>query len=282
MTIEGLEKSTYYVYNPIWVKVSGLGHTLKVSLSLNGDKFEFSLDPIGGEVTFDIAKSIRGGLPSLTNKTSIPMEGSVDGVYSVRFFFHNGPDDEEKITRYFMIGGKDSFESNLSPGTNLILSNYYWQGWPAWTSIYANNKITNVALGEFVTPKSTEILYPRHDCESIFLAFRNLKGGFSSYLFEDFQFDKANKDMGFYLIKQTIKDNGTETKVVLNVRTKAIRELYETLEHLAQSEEIYYRTKDVDEYVRISGTNDIKFNYNNKTTDVQFSFEVVTNTVKSR
>ena len=54
---------------------------------------------------------------------------------------------------------------------------------------------------------------------------------------------KANKDMGFYLIKQTIKDNGTETKVVLNVRTKAIRELYETLEHLAQSEEIYYEQK---------------------------------------
>lgn len=282
MTIEGLENSTYYVYNPIWVKVSDLTQVLIINIVYNGESFIFKLEPIGGEVTFDIAKSIRGILPSLTNKTSIPTEGSVDGVYKVGVQFILVGVDIVTLNKYFMIGGKDSFESNLSPGANLSLSNYYWQGWPAWTSVYANNKVTNVALGEFITPKSTEILYPRHDCESIFLAFRNLKGGFSFYLFEDFQFDKANKDMGFYLIKQTIKDSGSETKVILNVRTKAIRELYETLEHLAQSEEIYYRTKDVDEYVRISGTNDIKFNYKNKTTDVQFSFEVVTNTVKSR
>src|SRR5690606_1386918 len=208
--------------------------------------------------------------------------GEVDGVYSVRFFFHNGPDDEVKVTRYYMIGGKDEFQSNLSPGANLSLSQYHWLGWPKWISVYLSNKILNAddSLG-FEWPVIKQLI-PRHDCEHIVIAFRNLVGGFSFYLFEDFTFEKQNKAMGYYLIQKTIKDNGTEITVKLTVRTKAIRGLYETLEHLGQSEEIYYRAADVDKYVRISGVNNVKFNRKNNTTDVQFDFDVVTNSVKSR
>lgn len=281
MVIEGLENSTYYIYNPIWVKVSELAYTLKVDVTFNSQTFTFRLDPIGGVVVFDAAKTIRGILPSIINKTIIPTGGDeVDGVYSVRFFFHNGPDDEVKVTRYYMIGGKDEFKSNISPGENLSLSQYHWLGWPKWRSAYVFNTIRNADATDYF--HVTKQLIPRHDCDHIFIAFRNLLGGFSFYLFEDFTFENQNKSMGYYLIQKTIKDNGTETTVKLTVRTKAIRGLYETLEHLGQSEEIYYRAADVDEYVRISGVNNVKFNRKNNTTDVQFDFDVVTNSVKSR
>lgn len=280
MTIEGLENSTYYIYNPIWVKVSDLSHTLKVDVTFNSETYTFRLEPIEGVVEFDAAKSIRGILPTLNNKTAFPLNGEFDGVYSVRLFFHNGPDDEEKITRHYMIGGKDEFKSNISPGP-LSLSFYYWEGWPAWISAYASNKIKNFDT-DFVPSYLLKKLYPRHDCDHIFIVFRNLLGGFSFYLFEDFTFEKENKAMGYYLIQKTIKDNGTETTVKLVVRTKAIRGLYETLEHLAQSEEIYYRDFNTDVYHRISGTTPVKFNYKKNTTDVQFDFEVVINSTKSR
>jgi len=284
MTIEGLENSTYYIYNPIWVKVSELAYTLKVDVTFNNQTFTFRLDPIDGVVEFDAAKTIRGILPSIVNKTTIPTAGVgiVDGVYSVRFSFHNGPNDEEKVTRYYMIGGKDEFQSNISPGVNLSLSQYHWLGWPKWISVYLNNKILNADDSVGFEWPVTKQLIPRHDCEHIFIAFRNLLGGFSFYLFEDFTFEKKNKAMGYYLIRKTIKDNGTETKVRLSVRTKAIRGLYETLEHLGQSEEIYYRLPDVNEYARLSGANPVKFNHKNNTTDVQFDFDVVTNATKSR
>src|SRR5690606_6978946 len=136
MVIEGLENSTYYVYNPIWVRVSELAYTLKVDLTFNSQTFTFRLDPIDGVVEFDAAKTIRGILPSIENKTELPLNGYVDGVYSVRLFFHNGPDDEVKVTRYYMIGGQDAFESNLSPPGDLSISPYSWQGWPSWRSFY--------------------------------------------------------------------------------------------------------------------------------------------------
>ena len=277
MTIEGLENSTYYCYNPVWVRVSELSQQLTVRI---GGSFTMYLAPIEGVVVFDIAKAVRALIPRLTNKTAFPFGGEVDGLYKIMFTFK--ADLDEDIKRYFIIGGQDKFTSNNSPQTFLSLSNYVWQGWPQWFSGIFDNKIKIADYSDFPGLPSTNILYPRHDCESIFFVFRNLKGGFSQYLFEDFVFEKSNKDLGHYLIRQTIKDSGSETTVNLTVRTKAIRGLYETLEHLGQSEEIYYRTKDNDTYIRLSGTNNVKFNQKNNTTDVQFSFEVVTNTVKSR
>lgn len=280
MTIEGIENSTYYCYNPVWVTVSDLSQQLKVRISYGAISFDFVLNPIEGAVVFDIAKSVRAILPSLTNKTTFPISGIVDGLYKIQITLLEGVSAPVPFYKYFIIGGQDKFTSNNSPGFYLNLSEYFWDGWPVWNSIIYNNNISNAPY--IVQQKEINRLYPRHDCESIFLVFRNLKGGFSQYLFEDFVFEKSNKDMGYYLIRRTVKDNGTETTVNLTVRTKAIRGLYETLEHLGQSEEIYYRTKDNDTYVRLSGTNNVKFNQKNPTTDVQFSFEVVTNSVKSR
>lgn len=278
MTIEGLENSTYYFYNPIWVKVKGISQRIRLRLTISGASFDSFFEPIDGEVEFDLSKSLRGILPSFTNKTTLPPGGVVDGVYRVSVDFKSGSDRED-FKKYFMAGGKDEFVSNISPGADLSLTNYVWDGWPAWRSRYITDEIVNAKV---VSVPNIKRLYPRHDCESLMLAFRNLKGGFSQYVFEDFRFEKSNKDMGHYLLKKTIKDSGTETTVQLVVRTKAIREMYETLEHLGQSEEIYYRTLDVDQYVRLSGTNNVNFNYKNKTTDVSFSFDVVTNATKAR
>lgn len=279
MVIEGLDNSSYYFYNPIWVRVSDIAERIRLRLKTNGINYDFNFDPIDGAVEFDLAMILRNVLLTPTNQTMFFQGQTLEGAYKVHLHFKAGADFEE-FNRVFVIGGSDAWKFNLTPQTNLNLTNFVWQGWPSWQSIFTGTTIKLLNWSSKIDPKN--ILYPRHDCDHLFFVFRNMNGGMSYYLFEDFKFRDENKHLGHYTQDLRIKDSGTETNVSLIVNTKAIRELYETLRQLGKSNEIYYRTHDVDRYIRLTGTNNMEFDYKRKTTDVSMSFDVIINSNKAQ
>lgn len=279
MGIEGLENASYYFYNPIWVVVTDVNERMRLRLKHNGIQYDFNFDPFDQRIEFDLAKILRNILPTPANHTVFYLGQTIPGVYKVHLHFRAGANFEE-FNRNFLIGGADEWKFNIVPQTDLGLTNYIWQGWPSWRSVYNGTSIKLQNWTSKVNPLN--VLYPRHDCEHLFFVFRNMNGGMSYYLFEDFKFRDENKHLGHYTQDFRIKDSGTETNVSLIVNTKAIRELYETLRQLGKSSEIYYRTHDVDRYIRLTGTNNMEFDYKRKTTDVSMSFDVIINSNKAQ
>lgn len=272
MNIQGFENSSYYLINPIWLEITGVEGSLDLIVTISGAMFEFRYYPRNNDLLIDVANIIRNAIPNIQNKQNII--GQMDGSWNVNLRFEDDQDVKE-LNKLFVLGGKDRFENNLPANTNLNITNYFWAGYPHWNSrINSQGIIENTEIqGD---PKYR--IYPRHDCDHAMIIFRNLKGGFSKYLFESFTVPESNKSLGYYFSEHRIKTSGVETKVNLSVSSKIKREFYETITQLGKSIEIYWY--DDGKLRRLSGNNNIEFDYKKPVTEVNMEFELVTNANK--
>lgn len=288
MTITGLEGTSYYLFNPIWVDVVDAPNKVRFNVKINGESNFFDLYPFQGELRFDIGKLVLGLIPNVTNKTTLI--GQMDGAYEVELkigmFILDGGQSGSGITqkKYFILGGVKSYSSNVIAKTNLNLHKYYWAGFPTWNSILSSGKVMNLNM---LDPERYNFkqLIPRVNCTNAFFGFRNKLGGFSPYLFEDFNIIDDNKDKGYYLTPYEPKISGIESTLSISVRSKVKREFYETINSLADSYEIYLYNSDRlidtdDDWVRLVGSNSISINDKNISTDIELKFDVVTNLLK--
>lgn len=276
MEIKGLEHTGYYLFNPIWVEVSQLSQKLTVRIEVNGILNFFDLYPYNGKLTFDIAELIKGVIPDVKNKTSLT--GQVDGGYYATINFAEGL-GYLTLKKMFILGGKNSYSSNVPIKSNLNLTPFFWQGFPFWSSTANGITISNQ---NYIPISNKYRLTPRVNCDNIFIAFRNDLGGFSFYLFEDFNIQNSNKDKGYYITPIEPKTMGIENTLQVSVRSKIKREFYETIEHLSRSIEIYIYNKDkiIDsdlDWIRVVGSNETNFNPKLISSDVEFTFDVVKN-----
>lgn len=277
MTITGIEGSRYFLFNPIWVDVTDAPSRVVFEVSIDGEVNSFSLQAYNGRIRFDIGQLVLGLIKNINNKTNTLM-GSVDGAYSVklkaRTVSASLPPVFDQI-KYFVLGGRKSYESNVLAPVNLSLTNFAWSGFPRWTSRLSAG-IVNTDTDNYVE------LLPRVNCNNIFIAFRNNLGGFSYYLFEDYSIKDDNRNKGYYLTQRDVKIPGVEARQSITVRSKVHRDLYETIRHLADSFEIYVWNQNILEgdanWVRVNGANNaVDFNPKKVATDVEMNFDVVTN-----
>lgn len=277
MTITGIEGSRYFLFNPIWVDITDAPTKVMFDVIINGESNFFTLQSFNGKIRFDIGKLVLGLIKNTTNKTHTLL-GAVDGAYSVklkvRTLTAGTPPIFEQI-KYFVLGGKKSYSNNVTAPVDLSLTNFAWQGYPRWKSILSNG-IVNLEANDF------DVITPRVNCNNLFVAFRNNLGGFSFYLFEDYNIIDENSNKGYYLTQNDIKIPGVDAGLSVTVRSKVHRNFYETISHLSDSFEIYIYNENVfdsdDNWIRVNGrNNNFDFNPKNVATDVEMRFDVVTN-----
>lgn len=277
MTITGIEGNRYFLFNPIWVEVTDAPSKINVNVNIDGIDNYFNFYSFGGKIKFDIGKLVLGLVKNIKNKED-SLLGSVDGAYkvslTVRRLTQFNPPSFQQI-KYFILGGKKSYDSNVIAPVNLSLTNFAWQGFPRWTSQLTSG-IVNTDLENY------NELQPRVNCNNIFIAFRNNLGGFSYYLFEDYSLKDKNQNKGYYLTQRDIKIPGVDARKSISVRSKVHRDFYETISHLSDSFEIYIWNQGIldspKNWVRVNGSgNNTEFNPKLIATDVEFHFEVVTN-----
>lgn len=284
MIVNGIGKNAYYVLNPILVECEGVSGKVDLELTLAGRTFKFKFNNYNGTVAFDLAQIVRGIIPNVKNKIRIEdlkdanqQSTTVDGCYKITMNIRDAISNYTFV-KYYILGGSLDLDWNKPVPRNLSLTNYYWEGFPNWMSIFADGEIKNVNLS---VNSNLLRLKPRVNCNNAFLVFRNDKGGFSYYLFEDFNISESSKDLGYYVNRRNVKDSGTETTPSLHVRGKIKREFYETISHLSRSAEIYLYKETENKYQRLVGANEVNFNQKNQSEIVELSFKIVNNFVKT-
>lgn len=275
MIVTGLEHSRYYLFNPVWVDIEDAPGRVRIDVKIDGESNFFNLYSNEGKIRFDIGKLILGLVKNVKNKENLI--GNMDGAFRVSMKITELSMDLNTIdqVKYFLLGGKKGYATNVAAPVNLYLTNYAWAGFPRWKSIFASG-IVNSSEGDF------NVLEPKNNCDNIFLAFRNKLGGFSYYLFEDYNINDNNKNKGYYLTQRDVKIPGVEVESSVTVRGQIHRRFYDTIRSLADSFEIYLWNQniiDVDDiWVRVNGANNnVSFNNKNITTDVEMTFDLVSN-----
>lgn len=275
MIISGIESNRYFLFNPIWVDVSDVYSRTEFTVAIDGEINKFNLFPYDGKIRFDLGKLVLGLIKNIKNKDS--MLGAMDGAYSINLSVRefSGSGSSFQQIKYFILGGKKSYDFNVEAPNILSLTNFAWSGFPRWTSRMQNG-IVNIDEDNY------EILQPRVNCSNIFLAFRNNFGGFSYYLFEDYEIKDNNSNKGYYLTQRDVKVPGVDAKSSITVRSKVHRNFYETIRHLADSFEVYLWNQNIidskKDWIRINGSNNnVSFNPKNIATEVEMTFDLVTN-----
>lgn len=263
MTISGLEYSAYYLYNPIWVDINEITETLNFSVTVQGRTFPFKMTAHNGNVNFDLAKVINGVIREIENKKSIVYTGTswvVDGAYVAVLNF-----GEQTLQKTFVLGGVKENASNVYVSGSLYLSNNKWENIPSFTFSLVDNVITGIPVVE-----ANRRL--RVNCDYAALIFRNIKGGFETFVFEDFDVNSKAKDLGYYFNGKEVVDSGTETAKKITLRTKLKREDYPIIESLIDSKEVY-RFLD-NKLIRLVGGNEVSINNKLKTQDFEIEFDI--------
>lgn len=267
MQINGLIHDAYYIYNPIIVFIEDSGGDVLLTIKVQGEDYEFRFYPDRNDnITFDLSKLVLGLIPEIKTKKTIPFD--IDGAYKIDLVFA-GNTDQQNFTRTFVVGGEKGYKKNVSVIKNNLNLNYNkWPDHPAYDFKLENSQITGSPIADINQRK-------RVKCDDIYLLFRNHKGGFSGYLFEDFDITRGGKNLGYYITMDNIIDSGTEVKGELTVRTKAKREHYQVMEDLSISREIYISEGNV--LTRLVGSNSFSNNPKLPVVDVMMSFEIIQN-----
>jgi len=275
MEIEGLENNAYYLYNPIIVKLNDVVSRITMGVIMQGKTYYFDFYPNqNGIVTFDLSKIVLGLIPEIESLNTLPAVSfgnsvfNFKGAYSIVLRFRSTTVDQG-IAKTFVLGGSKDYKKNVPVIANdLNLNLDKWEGYTSYDFKLEENIIKGHKIIETNQRKRVE-------CDDIYLFFRNHKGGFSGYLFEDFDIQESGKDLGYYLTMDNIIDSGTEVKKELTVRTKAKRKHFEVMEDLAISKEIYILKNN--DLTRIIGGNKFTRNPKLSVTDVSFSFGIIIN-----
>jgi len=279
MTVTGLEHTRYYLFNPVWVGIEDAPGRVRIDVKIDGESNFFNLYSYEGKIRFDIGKLILGLVKNVKNKKNLI--GNMDGAYRVSLKITQLAEISNPISidnvKYFLLGGKKGYASNVAAPVDLSLTNYAWAGFPRWKSIFASGIVNSLEPeGDF------NVLQPKNNCDNIFLAFRNKLGGFSYYLFEDYHINDNNKNKGYYLTQRDVKIPGVEVESSVTVRGQIHRRFYDTIRSLADSFEIYLWNQNImdvdDVWVRVNGSNNnVSLNNKNITTDVEMTFDLVSN-----
>lgn len=240
-TITGLNASRYYVDNPIWVTVDTTADANPndpFNLTITAGSqilFNARYYPFNGVVRFDIAQIMKGLLPEPSHPVS-PSIGAIQlATLTVNISMLNF-----SAGRTFFRGGEDSQRTNISVPSNAVLSESaklpVWQGYPVakyYLGSDGQTMYTNI-LSQPETERRRVV-----SCTPAYLRFLNSKGGYSFWLFEDWEIQKTAKKTSIVERRTADLDLGLQTDYSLTVSTRSEDRFVKTLEALLQSPEVY-------------------------------------------
>lgn len=243
MTITGISGNRYLINNPIWIDITTPG--TKVVLTIN----TFVIDGMGtqsftfyvrnNKVSFELSEIIKGLFPEPNHPVN-PIPGGLvpTSTYNVGLGFNDGI-SSQTIQKVFIRGGEDSMQTNITLPTNFVCKESdkipVWTGFPsAKYTLTSLNQIvyTNIlANGEAERRKVVT-------CNPVFLRFLNTKGGYSFWLFEEWDLSKKSTVTERIDRRNNPLDLGLNTSHQLKVSSRVEERYTATLSALLQSPEI--------------------------------------------
>lgn len=241
-TVTGISASRYYVNNPIWVTVEleeGVSPNESFQLTIVSDSevvYNGRYYPFDGVFRFDLSEIMKGLLPEPNHPTSPTSGNPIQlSTITVTIFL-----PRYSSSKTFFRGGEDSQRTNIQVPNNAVLSESekipVWNGFPSakyyldaggqtyYTAILNNDEIERRRVAT---------------CNPVFLRFLNSKGGYSFWLFDEWELNKQTKTTDIIERRLSDLDLGLKTTHNLTTSTRVEERYTSTLRALLQSPEIY-------------------------------------------
>lgn len=244
----------YYINNPIWVEVVNLQNFDKVDLEIfdvnnSNNTYSLTFDVFNDTVIFDLAIIVKAmmELPRYDQR----FESAGLNLNRIRLQMNfsayqigDEPTLIQQLARSFIRGGLYAGNNiNVQDGAELIESEKVpvWNGFP---SMFAEIVGTEIEVSN-LPPSDKRVLMKQIGCNPIYLGWLNSKGGYSFWLFENWnatlKTDKADT-LDFYRqghLSQNFMSLGNESTYNLSVETRVAREFYFHLKSLVNSPDVW-------------------------------------------
>lgn len=247
MTINGLSLNRYLLNNPIWVDISDAPKTIYLTFLTIDDDVETLIAPyeiktFNGKASFDISEIIKSIMKEPHHPEGMPSGEIVQSNSTTLTLRFQGQEDDSEvlITKTFIRGGDATMGSNLTLTANAVLKES--AKIPVWEVFQSskyylneNNRIvyTNILSNEEIERMSVV------NCNPLFLRFLNTRGGYSFWLFEEWEVNEKSKKTDRIKRRGNPLDLGLEMEYELETTTRVNREYNATLSALLKSPEIH-------------------------------------------
>ena len=307
MQISGLSSNFYLSDNPIYLTVSNIvADASYIEVFLTKYKSDGSVDSVSTpqkiynlstSISLDIAPLVKSFMPEPshnTNYTNLSQFAFNNNfikakitVNEVKYVLPQGRSDtrgydatvsSQSFTKHFIRGGYRTYDSNknLVVGQNLIVTDVIpaWGGYPV--DYYTTNTTSGIVKNNSI-PTNLKEERSVKGCNPLYVKFMNSLGGYSYWLFENYENEEGNDNLGSILRQSSILDLGSEYNSDLELISKVPERFMPLMKDLIVSKEIYLYNSEDQTWQRIlSNNNKVKTNPFDVNTKVKLKFAIPT------
>ena len=253
--VSGIDYEMYYVNNPIWVEIYNLTGFSKVDIEFTdyynpNETYLITLDVFNDRALLNLA-SVGKSMMALPRLDQIYDGAGLQNnrkAVNLNFMAYNVGDDEPTLFKTKVITfvrGGFPFGNNihLQDGAELIESEKVpvWNGLPSMYAEIVGTEIMQVGM----PPNNKMDLRKPIGCDSVYLGWLNSKGGYSFWLFENWQMKlKSDKQDTLDYYRQSYEGQnfqtlGASSNYSLTVETRAERQYYNHFLSLVNSPDVW-------------------------------------------
>jgi hypothetical protein len=257
--VEGISGKMYYIGNPVLVRVLDTEREILniemvfENLDTGHSTSVFRLFPNADNVvTVDVSPVVK----SLMGRPVIEM-GIPNSVAKIRVGIHytysDLDTDEYWFEKTFLRAWKHTNETNITPTLNSVIlpTNKI----PTWGDVMLLQAyyLTADGISLIEMPENKTKMLPVKKCDYIVVRFLNSLGGISYWRFDSNEINHKNNEQGKISNSFDSFDLGSETDIVLILRTKIEKEFITLMRDLIYSPLIHYSKNGIINYYTQSG-----------------------------
>ena len=287
MTVTGLNSDLYFANNPIYITFSQINIKTKyIEYFVNGS----GVNPVKlynngrSSIRVDISQLVKLLFPRVehntdyTTLTPLPVLNNwVNASFIIKEVYKTGQEVYiPTLTKTFIDGGNRTYDSNQNYSVNnaLIPANKIpqWGGYPIDYYYFNTSK---QLVKQNTIPVNFKEERKIKGCNPVYIKFKNSKGGYSYWLFENSETEEKSKNLVIIQSVDYFTDLGNELEEGLTLTSKVPKKFMPMIFDLSSSKQIYiYLGNNTWEQVK-NDNNSVKQNQFNENEKVKMKFQKV-------
>lgn len=252
MTVTGLNADLYFSDNPLYVTLDGISPNtryieVRVFDLIGIDSRPLKLYNLDSSLDYNLQDFVKYHFdehPKDTDYTTVTPFVIPNNWKKLTILFTEHYRDNtistKSITKTFIKGGRRVQGINQAWSVNRILSNSdklpFWKGYPVSYNYFNSDK---QMVKSIVLPSDKREIRNVKGCNPAYICFRNTIGGYSYWLFENWELEDSTKSFGDISTKTSFYDLGSEESETLKLESKVPSRYYALMQDLAVSSEVY-------------------------------------------